>query len=46
MIRASLLPNNLNGYFRTLAATAVKTNSIPSQPQANSKVTGFALQKK
>ncbi len=46
MIRASLLPNNLNGYFRTLAATAVKTNSIPSQPAAGSKVTENAFKKK
>lgn len=45
MIRASLLPTNLNGYIRVLAS-AVKTNSNLPQPQANSKVTGFALQKK
>lgn len=44
MNRASLLPTNLNGYIRVLAS-AVKTNSKPLQPQANSKVTGFVLQK-
>lgn len=45
MFRASLLPTNLNGYFRALAA-AVKTNNTPSQPAASSKVAGIVFQKK